>query len=257
MSDGEFAFNALREGTEEGTPDSEQTLTMEPGEYIIHVEGHYEDYLTHLKFVTNKGQVFEIGTSSGNEFVFEIHNETEIYNLVGFDGSVSKYIDTLGAFYIIVNACDYSECSYEANRFNDTCDYELCYNEICGYDWNQCEFPECPCDLELLFNGKCDLDCNIEACNGYDSGDCKYPGCQECEENLLENGVCDMKCNTEKCNWDNEKCNKNCDCHPDLFENGECNFECYTEACEFDGGECELPDCKCDLELIYNDVCDY
>jgi hypothetical protein len=52
------------------------------------MEGHFEEYLTHLKFVTDKGNTYEVGTPIGNEFIFDVHT-TEDYNLVGFEGSVS------------------------------------------------------------------------------------------------------------------------------------------------------------------------
>jgi hypothetical protein len=73
------------------------------------MEGHYTEHVTHLKFVTDKGNTFEIGTPVGNEFVFDVHATLD-YNLIGFDGSSGEYLNTIGAFYIIVNACDYTEC---------------------------------------------------------------------------------------------------------------------------------------------------
>lgn len=74
------------------------------------------------------------------------------------------------------------------------CDYPLCYNKFCGFDWNECP-DECECALDFVYNGECNLACNVKECD-FDNRSCPIDGCTICDQELL-NDECDLKCNTE------------------------------------------------------------
>jgi hypothetical protein len=198
-------------------------------DFLTHVEGTYNPNVNYLKFTSSTGHVYEAGTPIGSSFSFDV-STTENYEIVGFLGSVGEYIQTIGAYYKIVDACSFSACEEDVQRFNEECDYAECYNEICGWDWGDCSYPGCDCAVDLLFNGVCDEECNVDAC-AFDNSACKIDGCSLCENDEIGNGSCDLSCNIASCEFDGGDCWEGCDCSPSIIGNGSCNIECYYEAC--------------------------
>ena len=73
-------------------------IIIKPTEYLIKLRVWKDDYIYKLNFMTNKGNVYEVGTNNGEEIILEELNGSNIILL--FNGNYKEYLNSIGLYYI-------------------------------------------------------------------------------------------------------------------------------------------------------------